>query len=174
MFAVIKTGGKQYRVAADDLLKVDRIAANTGDIVEFNTVLAVGEGDTATLGAPLVEGALVTAEVVSQDKSRTVIAFKKRRRQNSRRSRGQRQLLTTVRIAEILTGGAKPARKSAAKPPATPQAEVAPGAVEAEPPAEAAASSAQSAPPTAAEAPAAKKPARKAAPKKAAPEAEKE
>jgi len=174
MFAVIKTGGKQYRVAAADLLKVDRIAANAGDIVEFNTVLAVGEGDNATLGAPLVEGALVTGEVVSQDKSRTVIAFKKRRRQNSRRSRGQRQLLTTVRIAEILTDGARPARKAAAKPAAAPQAEAAPAAVEAEPAAEAAAPSAEAAPATAPEAPAAKKPARKAAPKRAAPQAEKE
>ncbi|CAG0957776.1 MAG: 50S ribosomal protein L21 [Rhizobiaceae bacterium] len=115
MFAVIKTGGKQYRVAANDLLKVEKLAGNAGDIVEFTQVLAVGEGDGAEIGAPFVAGAVVTAEVVEQGKAKTVIAFKKRRRQNSRRTRGHRQLLTTVRIAEILTGGAKPARKAAAK-----------------------------------------------------------
>ena len=115
MFAVIKTGGKQYRVAANDLLKVEKLAGNAGDIVEFTQVLAVGEGDGAEIGAPFVAGAVVTAEVVEQGKAKTVIAFKKRRRQNSRRTRGHRQLLTTVRIAEILTGGAKPAKKAAAK-----------------------------------------------------------
>lgn len=118
MFAVIKTGGKQYRVAANDLLKVEKLAGNAGDIIEFPHVLAVGEGDDATIGAPFVDGALVTAEVVEQGKARTVIAFKKRRRQNSRRARGHRQLLTTVRISEILTGGAKPSKKAAAKPEA--------------------------------------------------------
>ncbi len=115
MFAVIKTGGKQYRVAANDLLKVEKLAGNAGDIVEFTQVLAVGEGDGAEIGVPFVAGAVVTAEVVEQGKAKTVIAFKKRRRQNSRRTRGHRQLLTTVRIAEILTGGAKPAKKAAAK-----------------------------------------------------------
>lgn len=115
MFAVIKTGGKQYRVAANDLLKVEKLAGNAGDIIEFAQVLAVGEGDSAEIGSPFVAGAVVTAEVVEQGKAKTVIAFKKRRRQNSRRTRGHRQLLTTVRIAEILTGGAKPARKAAAK-----------------------------------------------------------
>ena len=115
MFAVIKTGGKQYRVAANDLLKVEKLAGNAGDIVEFTQVLAVGEGDGTEIGAPFVAGAVVTAEVVEQGKAKTVIAFKKRRRQNSRRTRGHRQLLTTVRIAEILTGGAKPSKKAAAK-----------------------------------------------------------
>ena len=91
MFAVIKTGGKQYRVAADDTLTVGRLAGEPGEIITIGEVLAVGEGDSATFGAPLVAGASVTAEVVSQDRARTVIAFKKRRRQNSRRKRGQRQ-----------------------------------------------------------------------------------
>jgi len=113
MFAVIKTGGKQYRVAANDLLKVEKLAGNAGDIVEFTQVLAVGEGDGTEIGAPFVAGAVVTAEVVEQGKAKTVIAFKKRRRQNSRRTRGHRQLLTTVRIAEILTGGARPSKKEA-------------------------------------------------------------
>ena len=115
MFAVIKTGGKQYRVAANDLLKIEKVEANVGDIVEIGHVLAHGEGENVTFGAPFVDGAIVTAEVVEQGKNRTVIAFKKRRRQNSRRKIGHRQLLTTVRIAEILLGGAKPAKKAAAK-----------------------------------------------------------
>ena len=114
MFAVIKTGGKQYRVAADDLLKVERIEAETGQIVELTEVLMVGDGDKAEIGAPLVDGAMVTAEVVEQGRAKKVITFKKRRRQNSRRTKGHRQHLTTLRIAEILTGGAKPSKKAAA------------------------------------------------------------
>lgn len=115
MFAVIKTGGKQYRVAANDLLRIEKVEGQVGDIVEIGHVLAHGEGENVTFGAPFVDGALVTAEVVEQGKNRTVIAFKKRRRQNSRRKIGHRQLLTTVRIAEILLGGAKPTKKAAAK-----------------------------------------------------------
>jgi large subunit ribosomal protein L21 len=122
MFAVIKTGGKQYRVAANDLLKIEKVEAKVGDIVEIGNVLAHGEGENVTFGAPFVDGALVTAEVVEQGKNRTVIAFKKRRRQNSRRKIGHRQLLTTDRIAEILLGGAKPAKKAAAKPEAKAEA----------------------------------------------------
>jgi large subunit ribosomal protein L21 len=87
-------------------------------MIEFGQVLAFGEGDSATFGAPFVEGAVVTGEVLEQGKSRTVIAFKKRRRQNSRRKIGHRQLLTTVKITEILTGGAKPAKKAKAEPQA--------------------------------------------------------
>lgn len=115
MFAVIKTGGKQYRVAADDLLRVEKVAGEPGEIIQFPEVLAVGEGEDVTIGAPLVDGASVAAEVVEQGRGRKVIAFKKRRRQNSRRKRGHRQFLTTVRISEILTGGAKPSAKAAAK-----------------------------------------------------------
>ncbi len=113
MFAVIKTGGKQYRVAANDLLKVEKVTGNAGDIVEFNEVLMVGEGEGAVVGAPTVAGALVTAHVVEQGRAAKVIAFKKRRRQNSKRTRGHRQHLTTIRIAEILTGGAKSVGKAA-------------------------------------------------------------
>jgi len=83
MFAVIKTGGKQYRVAADDVLTVEKLAGEAGDVIEFAEVLMVGEGAGATIGAPFVEGALVTAEVVEHGRARKVIAFKKRRRQNS-------------------------------------------------------------------------------------------
>ena len=122
MFAVIKTGGKQYRVAANDLLKIEKLEAKVGDIVEIGNVLAHGEGENVVFGAPFVDGALVTAEVVEQGKNRTVIAFKKRRRQNSRRKIGHRQLLTTVRISEFLLGGAKPAKKAAAKPEAKAEA----------------------------------------------------
>jgi large subunit ribosomal protein L21 len=133
MFAVIKTGGKQYRVVANDLLKVERLAGNPGDMVEFADVLAVGEGADAAIGAPFVAGAMVTAEVVDQGRARTVIAFKKRRRQNSRRARGNRQYETTVRIAEILTGGAKPSKKAAAKPDAKAEAKAAEVETEAAP-----------------------------------------
>ena len=116
MFAVIKTGGKQYRVAANDLLKIEKLDAKVGDIVVIDNVLAHGEGENVIFGAPFVAGATVAAEVVEQGKNRTVIAFKKRRRQNSRRKIGHRQLLTTVRISEILTDGAKPSKKAEAKP----------------------------------------------------------
>ena len=123
MFAVIKTGGKQYRVAANDTIKIERIAGEVGEVVQIGHVLAHGEGDDVTIGAPFVDGATVAAEVVEQGRAPTVIAFKKRRRQNSRRKRGHRQLLTTVRISEILTGGAKPSKKAAAKPEAAAAAE---------------------------------------------------
>ncbi len=116
MFAVIKTGGKQYRVAANDLVKIEKLEAKVGDIVVIDNVLAHGEGENVVFGAPFVAGATVAAEVVEQGKNRTVIAFKKRRRQNSRRKIGHRQLLTTVRISEILTDGAKPSKKVEAKP----------------------------------------------------------
>jgi len=115
MFAVIKSGGKQYRVAADDVLQIGNLPGEAGDIVEIGHVLAFGNGDDVTFGAPFVDGALVTAEIVEQGRGEKVIAFKKRRRQNSRRKRGHRQLLTTVRISEILTGGQKPSKKPAAK-----------------------------------------------------------
>ena len=115
MFAVIKTGGKQYRVAADDVLKIEKVAGDVGEIITLGSVLAFGEGENVTIGAPFVDGASVAVEVVEQGKAPTVIAFKKRRRQNSRRKRGHRQQLTTVRISEILTGGAQPSKKAAAK-----------------------------------------------------------
>lgn len=115
MFAVIKTGGKQYRVVAEDVLKLEKVVGEAGDMVEFNSVLMVGEDANVTVGSPLVDGAVVTAEVVEQGRGPKVIAFKKRRRQNSRRKRGHRQLLTTVRISQILTDGAKPSKKAAPK-----------------------------------------------------------
>jgi large subunit ribosomal protein L21 len=114
MFAVIKTGGKQYRVVVDDALKVEKIAGEPGEIIQFGEVLVVG-GDSVTLGLPTVEGATVAAEVLSQSRGPKVIAFKKRRRKNSRRKRGHRQEYTLVRITEILTGGAKPSKAATGK-----------------------------------------------------------
>src|SRR5258706_7895682 len=111
MFAVIKTGGKQYRVVADDTLKVEKIAGEPGEIIQFGEVLVVG-GDSVTLGLPTVEGATVAAEVLSQSRGPKVIAFKKRRRKNSRRKRGHRQEYTLVRITEILTDGAEPSTRA--------------------------------------------------------------
>jgi large subunit ribosomal protein L21 len=119
MFAVFKTGGKQYRVAADDVLNVDKIKGEPGEIVEFGEVLLVG-GDNVTLGSPTVAGATVAAEVVEQARGPKIIAFKKRRRKNSRRKRGHRQEYTRIRITEILTEGKKPSREAEAKPKAQP------------------------------------------------------
>ena len=101
MFAVIKTGGKQYRVAEDQVIRVDRIDAEPGTIVQIGDVLMLG-GDQPQLGLPMVSGASVAAEVIEQSRGPKVIAFKKRRRKNSRRKRGHRQDLTTVRIKEII------------------------------------------------------------------------
>ena len=106
MFAVFKTGGKQYRVAAEDVLKVARLKGELGEIVEFGEVLVVG-GDSVTLGAPTVAGAAVAAEVLDHARGPKIIAFKKRRRKNSRRRRGFREEFTLIRITEILTDGKK-------------------------------------------------------------------
>ncbi|MEF2549749.1 50S ribosomal protein L21 [Aurantimonas sp. A2-1-M11] len=121
MFAVIKTGGKQYRVVANDKFTIERLPGEAGDLVTFNEVLMVG----STIGAPFVQGAAVTAEIVEQTRGKKVISFKKRRRQNSKRTRGHRQDLTMIRIAEILTDGKapsattpKPAKVAAPKPAA--------------------------------------------------------
>ena len=143
MFAVFKTGGKQYRVAAEDVLKVDKVKGEPGEIVEFGEVLVVG-GDSLTLGAPTVAGATVAAEVLEQARGPKVIAFKKRRRKNSRRKRGHRQEFTLLRITEILTEGRK-ASKTAPPKPQRAQAP-APAAAEAEAEAEEGAAESASAP----------------------------
>ena len=130
MFAVIKTGGKQYSVAASDRLKVETLAGEPGEIVEIAEVLMVGEGDNTTIGTPYVEGAAVAVEIIQQGRARKVIAFKKRRRQNSKRTIGHRQHFTEIEVTEILTGGAKPSKKAIqktakadAKPAASTEAE---------------------------------------------------
>ena len=120
MFAVFKTGGKQYRVAAEDVLKVDKVKGEPGEIVEFGEVLVVG-GDSVTLGAPTVAGATVAAEVLDQARGPKIIAFKKRRRKNSRRKRGHRQEFTLLRITEILTDGKKPSKTAQPRPKRAPK-----------------------------------------------------
>src|SRR5215831_2738266 len=115
MFAVIKTGGKQYRVAAEDVLQVDKVKGDPGEIIQFGEVLVLG-GDEVKLGVPTIAGASVAAEVLEQGRGPKIIAFKKRRRK-----RGHRQEFTLVRVTEILTDGAKPTKAAAprtAKPKA--------------------------------------------------------
>jgi len=107
MFAVIKTGGRQYRVVPDDVLEIGKIAGDVGTIVQLGEVLVLG-GDTPTLGMPTVAGASVAAEVLQHKRGPKVIAFKKRRRKNSRRKRGYRDEITVLRITEILADNAKP------------------------------------------------------------------
>ena len=107
MFAVIKTGGRQYRVVPDDVLEIGKIAGDVGSIVQLGAVLLVG-GDQPVLGAPTVAGASVAAEVLQHKRGPKIIAFKKRRRKNSRRKRGYRDEITVLRITEILTDNKKP------------------------------------------------------------------
>lgn len=107
MFAVIKTGGRQYRVAPDDVLEIGKIGGEVGTIVQLGDVLLLG-GETPLVGAPTVSGASVAAEVLQHKRGPKVIAFKKRRRKNSRRKRGYRDELTVLRITEILADNAKP------------------------------------------------------------------
>jgi len=107
MFAVIKTGGRQYRVVPDDVLEIGKIAGDVGTIVQLGEVLLVG-GDSPVLGAPTVAGATVAAEVLQHKRGPKVISFKKRRRKNSRRKRGYRDEITVLRITEILTNDNKP------------------------------------------------------------------
>ena len=169
MFAVIRTGGKQYKVAKDDIITVEKLLGEPGDTVEVGDVLMIGEdGKAPTVGTPLVDKAAVFAEVVEQTKSDKVIVFKKQRRQGYRRTRGHRQNVTVLKVLDVSPSGAKP--KAAAKKAAPKKADApAKDAAEAKKPA---------AKKPAAKKPAAKKPAAKkeAAPKetkaKAAPKKE--
>jgi large subunit ribosomal protein L21 len=154
MYAVIKTGGKQYRVAAEDVIEIERTGAEEGDIIEFPVLMVAGEGDVE-IGTPLIDGATVAAQVLALSRGPKIIIFKKKRRKHYRRKNGHRQDLMQVQITEILTGGKKPSKKAAA--PAA-KAEAAPAA------------EADAAPADTADAkPAAKKAAAKPAAKKAAP-----
>jgi large subunit ribosomal protein L21 len=121
MFAVIKAGGKQYRVAAEDIIRVDRVSGQPGEIVEFGEVLVLG-GDTPQLGSPTIAGATVAGEVLQHTRGDKVIAFKKRRRQTSRRKRGFRHEFSVIRITEILTDGAKPSKEAKPRPKREPKA----------------------------------------------------
>jgi len=123
MFAVIKTGGRQYRVVPDDVLEIGKIDGDVGSIVQLGEVLVLG-GDTPVLGTPAVAGASVAAEVLQHKRGPKVISFKKRRRKNSKRKRGYRYVITVLRITEILADNAKPTKgprpkKPKAEPPAS-------------------------------------------------------
>lgn len=113
MFAVIKTGGKQYRVAADDVITVEKLDGEPGAAITFGEVLMVVDGAATTIGTPLVAGASVAGEVLEQTRGDKVRIFKRKRRKHYRRSAGHRQQLTVVKITDILTGGARPAAKKA-------------------------------------------------------------
>ena len=116
MFAVIRTGGKQYRVAPNDVIEIERIAGEPGDIVELGEVLLLGGDSGPQTGSPIIAGALVAAELVEHIRGEKIIVFKKKRRKNYRRRNGHRQLLTMLRITEILTDGKKPSRTKVARP----------------------------------------------------------
>jgi large subunit ribosomal protein L21 len=116
MYAVIKTGGKQYRVAANDKILVEKLEGAAGDHVNFSEVLMVGNGASVEIGAPFVAGATVVGEIEKQARGPHIIIFKKRRRKHYRRRNGHRQDLTAITITEILTGGAKPSGKKAEAP----------------------------------------------------------
>jgi large subunit ribosomal protein L21 len=115
MYAVIKTGGKQYRVAANDKILIEKLDGAAGDHVNFTEVLMVSDGGTVDIGAPFISGATVVGEIEKQARGPHIIIFKKRRRKHYRRRNGHRQDLTSVIITEILTGGAKPSGKAAVK-----------------------------------------------------------
>lgn len=157
MYAVIKTGGKQYKVAKDDVIVIEKLLEGEGDNVQFDEVLIIGEGAKVTLGEPLVAGAQVVGEVVEQRKGEKVRIFKKRQRNTYRRNKGHRQLETVVKITEIVASGAK--KKAATKKAAAPKAEEA----KAEAPKKAAPKKTEAKP-----AEEKKAPAKKAAPKKTA------
>jgi large subunit ribosomal protein L21 len=129
MFAVIRTGGKQYRVAPNDIIEVEKIAGKPGDIVELAEVILLGGDGGPKTGSPTIAGAIVAAEVIAQTRADKIVVFKKKRRKNYRRKKGHRQLLTALRITEILTDGKKPSKvapkpeaKKAEKKPDTKQA----------------------------------------------------
>ena len=138
MYAVIKTGGKQYRVAANDKILIEKLDGAAGDQVNFTEVLMVSNGGTVDIGAPFLAGATVVGEIEKQARGPHIIIFKKRRRKHYRRRNGHRQDLTSVTITEILTGGAKPTARAKAKPEAKVEAKPAAAAVAAAPVAEAA------------------------------------
>ncbi len=132
MFAVIKTGGKQYQVSEGTVLKIEKLEAESGDQINFDEVLMVNDGSKTKLGTPLVEGAVVNADVLEQMRDRKVIIFKKKRRQNYRRKKGHRQHLTVVRITGISLDGKSAPKKDAAKDSAKPAAKTTAAATKAE------------------------------------------
>lgn len=117
MYAVIQTGGKQYKVATGDVITVEKLSGEAGATIELDHVLMIGEGDAAAVGAPLVEGAKVVATVLEQTRADKILVFKKKRRKKYRRTQGHRQDITVLRVTDLVTAYAKPA-KAAAKPKA--------------------------------------------------------
>ena len=118
MYAVMKTGGKQYRVEPNDKLRVDKLAGEPGATVDINDVLMVGEGDKTQVGAPMLDGASVKLEVLEQTRNDKIVVFKKKRRQNYRRKQGHKQEMTVVRVAEIADADGNKATAEPAKKPA--------------------------------------------------------
>ncbi|MBL4617661.1 MAG: 50S ribosomal protein L21 [Robiginitomaculum sp.] len=166
MFAVIKTGGKQYKVAKNDVLILERLDGEEGEIVSFGEVLMMGSDENVTIGEPMIAGAQVTAELLETRKGKKITVFKMKRRKGYRRTKGHRQFETVVRITDILAKGEKPTAKKAAVKKATPKAAAV--ETEAKPEAKKATAKKPVAKKPAAKA-AAKPAAKKAAPKKAAP-----
>ena len=119
MYAVVKTGGKQYRVAKDDVLTIEKLDGEAGAVIELEQVLAINDGKGLTIGTPMIDGARVAATVLEQKKGEKVLIFKKKRRQNYRRTKGHRQQLTVIRISDILAKGQKAAAAKAKAAPAT-------------------------------------------------------
>jgi large subunit ribosomal protein L21 len=117
MFAVIRTGGKQYRVAPNDIIEIEKIAGKPGDIIELAEVILLGGEGGPKTGSPTIAGALVAAEVIEQRRADKITVFKKKRRANYRRKKGHRQELTALRITEILTDGKKPSKQAAKSEP---------------------------------------------------------
>lgn len=118
MYAVVKTGGKQYRVSKDDVLTVEKLDGEAGAVVELEEVLAMDDGKGLTIGTPVIDGARVAATVLEQKKSDKVVIFKKKRRKNYRRTKGHRQQVTVIRISDILAKGQKAAAAAEAAPAA--------------------------------------------------------
>ncbi len=116
MFAVIRTGGKQYKVSQGDIILVEKLAGAAGDQIQFEDVLMLGGEGDAQVGTPLVDGASVAAEILEQTRAAKITVFKKKRRKNYRRKKGHRQYQTCLKVTDILTGGAKPKAKKAEKP----------------------------------------------------------
>ena len=130
MYAVVKTGGKQYRVAKDDKILVERLDGEAGSAIQLENVMMVVDGEKVTVGTPQIAGASVAAEVVEQTRGPKIIIFRRKRRKNHRRTQGHRQDLTLLKITDILADGKKPAAKkaAAAKKPAAAKTDAKPAA----------------------------------------------
>jgi len=126
MYAIIRTGGKQYRVAKDDVISVEKLSGEAGMTVEFGEVLMIGDGAAAAVGDPLVAGAKVMAKVLEQTRADKILVFKKKRRKKYRRTQGHRQDITVLRVTELLPGGAKTAKPKAKAAPKKASAKKAP------------------------------------------------